>query len=182
MIKIKKSQIVKRKIVQYFENIPVASTFRRKSSNIYVWSLFLNGTREALMPKWTDLRISKAIRVRSQAMTIVYDSPFFLAKRPANVFKNKALSPPIPPFVPNTRGVNVPCSTSTPYVDCRSRFGCVALSLIQRIGFRVQSTHSYTTELSTLRKIEISKFPKHIILVYFTNKKYWLTRQNTHYI
>ena len=29
-----------------------------------------------------------------------------------NVFKNKALSPPIPPFVPNTRGVKVPCSTS----------------------------------------------------------------------
>ena len=62
--------------------------------------------------------ISKDKRVRSQAMTMAYDSPFF----PANVFRNKVHWTPIPPFVSNTRGVKFPFSTSNALVDIVASF------------------------------------------------------------
>ena len=36
----------------------------------------------SLLHKWTDCNISNDKRVRSQAITIAYDSPFFLANLP----------------------------------------------------------------------------------------------------
>ena len=93
--------------------LPLLHLIENPQSSLLHWSRFLNGTRELLTHNGrTDCNISKDKHVRSQAITMTYDSLFFLANSSANDFRNKVHSTPSPPFVPNARGVKVPCSTS----------------------------------------------------------------------
>ena len=124
--------------MQSVQKIPAANTFNWKSSNISPSSRFLNGTREHSHRNISkDKRVrSQAITMLEGPMletldytirigstptflyfdlylysSMAYDSPYFLAFF-LSFFLSFLHSTPSPPFLRNTRGVKVPCSTS----------------------------------------------------------------------
>ena len=90
--------------------MPLSMLSRRQSVASAVH--FRNGVLEPLAQSNAERTISKDILTCNQVTTVSYLLFCFSASIPASFETNCAHSTPIPPFVPKTRGVNDPCSTS----------------------------------------------------------------------
>ena len=96
-----------------------ASLFRSWNPSLIAKLLaLLNGTLDPRMHVMVDFRISVDMRALSHVIVSEYSWFIFSDKVMASYFKNIWHSFPIPPFVPNIRGVKAPCST----FSTRSRY------------------------------------------------------------
>ena len=115
------------------------------------------GVREPLTHKITDRKISRDNHTRNHEITTAYSSFCFTLSFLANSETNLEHSSPIPPFVPKTSGVKLPCSTSRTLSLYSRFFACsCCLNIVDvLIGRRVNMRNSYIKKfcLSTPPKI-----------------------------
>ena len=91
---------------------PASCTCKSKSSDTLSVRSTLHGLLDPRIHKTVDLKTSNESFVLIHVIVEAYFSDCFRESFFANRFMNLWHSSPIPPFVPITRGVNDPCSTS----------------------------------------------------------------------
>ena len=128
---------------------------------IFLVSVF-HGLLDPLTHRIVDLRISKDSLVLNQVMIYAYSSDCFIDNFSAKFFINIWHSYPIPPFVPITRGVNVPC--------CTSRIRWLYILFFHSLGFWRWHQWSDFCCWVHLRGLHVCQ-NKHLTLF---SKKFWL--------